>query len=167
MVSLYLSACRVLSPASAASFRKLVFESYHEKKACQDLSCWQSLMVRSYTANGGLPFLLPAFALLNSSDSSDPLTLGTCFEQGSHKGVSVRSVHCFIRLLSVFWMTAQQTTSFCYPKPELGHDSFSDSCFKTSSSVSFCLFFTIYTKFLSCLVVPNLCQAGHFSPACL
>lgn len=106
IVSLRLLACRVLSSASSASFRKLVFESYHEKRACQDLSCWQSLMVTSYTANRGLPFLLPAFALLNSSDSSDPLTPGTCFEQGSHKDVSVQSMYCCIKLLSVFWMTA-------------------------------------------------------------
>lgn len=167
IVSLCLLACRVLSPASSASFGKLVFEPYHEKRACYDLSCWQSLMVSSYTVNEGLPFPLPAFALLNSSDSSDPLTLGTCFEQGSHKDLSVQSVHCCIKLLSLFWKTAQRTTSFCYPEPELDHDSLFDSCFKRSSSVPFCLFFTIYTKFLSCLVVSNLCQAGHFSPACL
>lgn len=63
-------------------------------------------MVTSCTANGRLPFLLPAFALLNSSDSSDPLTLGTCFEQGSHNDVGVQSLHCCVKLLSVFWMTA-------------------------------------------------------------
>lgn len=135
IVSLCLLACRVLSPASSASFRKLVFEPYHEKRAFYDLSCWQSLMVSSYTVNEGLPFLLPAFALLNSSDSSDPLTLGTCFEQGSHKDLSVQPVHCCIKLLSVFWKTAQRTTSFCYPEPELDHDSLFDSCFKRSSSV--------------------------------
>lgn len=49
MVSFCLLACRVLGPASAASFRKLVFKTYHEKGACWDLSCcWHSLIVTSY-----------------------------------------------------------------------------------------------------------------------
>lgn len=49
------------------------------------LPYYQILPQAFNTRNGGLPFLLPAFALLTSSDSSDPLTLGTCFEQGSRK----------------------------------------------------------------------------------
>lgn len=48
MVSFCLSACRVLGPASAASFRTLVFKAYHERGACWDVSCWHSLIVTSY-----------------------------------------------------------------------------------------------------------------------
>lgn len=104
MVSLHLLACGVLGPASTASLRKSVFKSYHKKGGLLLLLAFSycHILPRTpNTANGGLPFLLPALALLNSTDSSDPLILGTCSEQGSRKGARVQPVHCCIKLLSV------------------------------------------------------------------
>lgn len=113
------------------------------------------------TVNGGSSFLLPVSALPTSSDSSDPLILGTCSEQGSHRGVSVQSVYCCTKMLLFFWLTAQETTLFCYPESELGHDSSLDSCFQALPLSASGTLSAVGTTFLLSLAVP----AGHFSPA--
>lgn len=162
-VSFWFFTCRVLSPASAASFRKLVFKTDHEKGACEDLllqafSYCHILPRTSGTAKGGCHFSCQPLPFLTALTALVHLFLALALSK-VHRKVSVSSPCTVVSSCcqSSGWLLRKQPR-FVIQSLNLSMippltPAFKDQALSLSAS---CLHFTVCTKSLSARLAISL-----------